>query len=301
MSDTVDIIKLEELITAAHAWQAIPDGAVIVPTNYELRSTEAFRTHRDRKRGTFSTTLVEDFANYFARNAKADKLTHAPIFIDPKEMRAVALFDWLVDDDLPGHVEHHGLCKLEALPEWASLLAQHTNTLSQSAMVDFLEDNATLITAFDDAGQGLSPSQLIGAFRSVKVTKKSEHAQQLEESKTTRSAFEEVEAGASIGTPGRLTFHLVPYTGFKSRAVLVRITTRAIDATPFFQIRIVGFEYLQHELAVEFVNLVQKSIGDFYVDAEDMPPHSDANTDGSPLIYVGKMAPLPTGFKNSNY
>jgi uncharacterized protein YfdQ (DUF2303 family) len=126
----------------------------------------------------------------------------------------------------------------------------------------------------------------------VKVTKKSEHAQQLEESKTTRSAFEEVEAGASIGTPSRLTFHVVPYTGFQSRPVVARITTRATDSAPFFQLRIVAFEYLQHELAVEFVNLVQTSIGEFYaLDDDDLPGLPDAK-DVGPLIYVGTMSPF---------
>jgi uncharacterized protein YfdQ (DUF2303 family) len=299
MSDMVEFERLETLISAAYANAHVPAGAIVLPNQCGIVSTERFRTHRDRKRGVYATTLVEDFANYFARNAVADKLGHAPIFIDPKAMRAVALFDWLVEDDLPGHVEHLGACQLEALPEWAALIARNNDTLSQASFVDFLEDFAGLITAFDDKGAGLSASQLIGAFRSVKVTRKSEHAQQLEESSTRRSAFEEIEAGASIGTPSKMQFHVVPYTGFKGRAVVVRVTVRASGDAPFFQLRIVSYEYLQHELAVEFVKLVESSIAQFYQfePGESGPPSDDS----APVIYVGTMSRLAEGFKNSTY
>jgi hypothetical protein len=50
----------------------------------------------------------------------------------------------------------------------------------------------------------------------------------------------------------------------------------------------VAFEYLQHELAVEFVNLVQSSIASFY-----------KASDGGPLIYVGTMQPNLS--KNTTY
>ncbi len=281
MTDTADNVKsLQDLITAYRSTQALPLGVTLIPDGYTLASTEEYADHRQRTRGRFETSLVEDFANYFARNTKADKLTQSPIFIDQAFMHAVAALDWLVGDDKPGHLQHTALCQPIPSPEWKALCQLNRTQVSQDTLVDFLEDLAPIVTAFDETGQGMPASQLIAAFRNAKITKQSEHAQTLDDSVVSRSALETIDANASKKTPHRLIFHVIPYAGFQSRSVNVRVVIRATpNNQPLFALHIVSFEALQYDIAAEFVNLVQRAIDDMF----------DINGGETPAIYVGRF------------
>lgn len=275
MSDSTSIKDLREIITAAIDADNLPSGVVVVPQGYQLASTEKFEPYAKRLRGAFATDLVEDFANYYVRNVEADQLTHAPIFIDTAPLNAVALLDWMVDD-LPGHLQHRAACVPQALPDWRALCQLHGRPMTQDDAVDMLEDFGGVITAYDDGGQGMALSQILGAFRCTKITKQSEHAQTLEDSLVQRSALETIDANANKRAPGRISFQVTPFEGFSTRNVLARVIIRPRDNEPVFTFRIVGFEALEHEIAKEFVNLVQTSIAQFFKDE-------------SPAIYVGRF------------
>lgn len=282
MNKTAEDFKdVNELMAAYFGSLALPDGVALVPTNYTLTSTEKFEPTRRRLRGNFTSTLVEDFSNYFARNVEADKLAHAPIFIAQDGCTAVALLDWLVEDDRPGHAEHIAVCTPLASPEWSALLTLNGRTQTQDEFVDFLEDLAPIVTAFDEKGQGMPPSAILAAFRNAKIVKQSEQAQTLEDSVVTRSAMESIDANASRRAPGRLTFHIVPYAEFTGRAVVARIVTRAgANGSPVYTLRIAQLETIKREIAAEFVDLVQKQIGAFF----------NSNDNDAPTIYVGRMS-----------
>lgn len=282
MNDSAELFKMQhDMIAAFIARQELPHGTALVPDGYKITSTEMYEPCRRRLRGRFTSTLVEDFSNYFARNVEADGLARAPIFISQDGLSAVALLDWLVDDDKPGHAEHVAACTPEATPEWAALLDINNRPQSQDEFVDFLEDLAPIVTAFDDKGQGMPPSAIVASFRNAKIVKQSEQAQTLEDSVVTRSAMESIDANASRRAPGRLTFHIVPYAEFAARPVVARIVTRAgANGAPVYTLRIAQLEQVKRELAAEFVNLVQKQIGGFFAD----------NGSDAPTIYVGRMA-----------
>jgi uncharacterized protein YfdQ (DUF2303 family) len=277
MTDRADFKDIQDMMQAFFTEAQLPAGVVVVPKDYQLASTEKFESFAKRFRGAFTTDLIEDFANYYARNVEADQLSHAPIFIDTQPLQAVALLDWMVADDRPGHLQHKAACIPQALPDWMALRRLHGQEMSQDEAVDLLEDFGGAITAYDDVGQGMAISQLIGAFRNTKITKQSEHAQSLEDARVERSALETIDANASRRAPGRLTFHIVPFEGFSTRSVLARVIIRARDNEPVFTFRIVGFETLEHDIAKEFVNLVQQAVAQFF------------SSDEAPAIYVGRF------------
>ena len=283
MTNPVDIDQLARMMDALHAAHRLPEGVVVLPEHYKLESTEVFQATRNRLRGRFSTALVEDFANYFARNAKADKLAHAPIFIAPDALHAVAVLDWMTGDDQPGHMQHCAVCVPQALPEWASLQAIHNKPLSQDQMIDLVEDMAGLVSAFDDEGHGMPPSVLVGAFRNARITKQSEHVQALEDSSVKRSAMETIDANASRRVPPKMTFHVVPFAEFSARAVTARVIMRAHNNEPAFTLRIVNYEGLQRDIALEFVALIQRAITGFF----------DGEGNDAPVVYVGGLS-FPT-------
>lgn len=275
MSDQNDMELLARLMDAMHAANALPAGAVIVPKDYRIASTEEFNEHSQRLRGHFATALIEDFANYYARNVKADKLSHAPVFIDTQPLNAFTPLDWMMGDDQPGHLQHVATCQPTPLPDWLALLHAHGEPMSQDGVVDWLEDITGAITAFDDTGEGMPLSQIVHAFRNTNITKKSEHAQTLEDTSVNRSALESIDANASRRAPAKITFAVMPYEGFSTYSVLVRVIIRSVNDQPVFTLRIVGLERIKHAIAQEFVNLTQSAIRDFFHDDEP------------PALYVG--------------
>jgi uncharacterized protein YfdQ (DUF2303 family) len=277
MTDPVDFKDLQDLMQAYFSAHAVPPGVVVVPNDYKLISTEAFQTNRNRVRGRFRTAIVEDFANYYARNAEADKLAHAPVFIGTNPMAAVAVLDWLTGDDLPGHAQHLAICQPDMLPDWRRLVNAHELKFKQDEFVDWLEDAGSLVTAHDDTGNGMTPSAIINAFRNARITRQSEHAQTLEDARIERSALETIDANASKRSPSKLLFHVVPYEGFSARAILVRVVIRANGNEPVFLLRIIGLDNVLRELASEFVNIVQSAIAQFF------------HGDDTPAIYVGQL------------
>ncbi len=277
--DPVDLEEITRLCTAWQSAQKLPDGTIILPDGWHTASLEQFLPARMRTRGRFNTALIEDFANYYARNTKADKLAHAPIFINPKALAAVAVLDWQTLDDLPGHLDHVAVCTPQATPEFERIRAMHNREHTQEEMVDLIDDMSGIVSGFDDAGQGMAASALLKAFRETKITKQSEHAQTLNDQSVSRSALESIDANASKRVPPKLTFHITPYEGFGPRALTGRIIIRAKNNEPVFWLRVADMAGIERDIAREFVNLVQKAIGDFF---------DSSNTD-APSIYVGSL------------
>lgn len=235
---------------------AVLDIAAL-PSDTKVLELEQFKPLRNRFRGTFLTSSVDDFVNYTTAKA-ADG---AECFVYPEKMTATSVLN-LGTLHAPGHADSTAMMELKATAAFDAIRMINGNATDQQQLAEWLEDWRDSITGLTSSEQQLSASQVIAAIRriTIKAGRTSEHTEgQLSAS---RSSMEQVEASSnSEPLPSFILFTCKPYMGLGDRTFALRLTLREKDDQPLLALRIIRPEQHEEEMAEEFAALLQEKFG----------------------------------------
>ncbi|WP_447956536.1 DUF2303 family protein [Vreelandella sp. EE7] len=248
------IEKIQDLVHAAQIGNPGTDvPTILVPEGYKLVSLEQYQTAPSRFRGAFSTSSIEDYANYVN-----DEDT-ARVFVDIDAMSGKAFFD-LGRADTPGHGEHTATLRLEKTAAFEACLDANGSTFAQKELAHWIEDWHHCITGIDSNGQELTAKQLANAVRKIEIKATSERSHEEGDWNTKRSGMDALDATTGDSTPDIIRFHCLPYEGLSFRTFEMRVSILADDTKPRLKLRIVGLEAAREEMAKEFKQVLENEL-----------------------------------------
>ena len=133
--------------------------------------------------------------------------------------------------------------------------------MSQKDLSDWIEDWNASLSATDDAGQTMSIVKAIAAVRTITIKASSESDHAISETRTSRSAMDQIEATSKETLPASLVFSVVPYEGLSVRDITLRVSVITSGTQPMLKLRWVGEEVQREEIAQEFKAVLQENIG----------------------------------------
>lgn len=250
------IQKIQELTHAAiigHPGTDTP--SMLVPSDFKLQSLESLMDNPSRFRGQFSTTSIEDYADYI-NNEDGSR-----VFVDIDRMRASAYFD-LGHADEPGHGEHTAVLTLEKTAPYAALLSADGTAFAQKELAHWIEDWHANIEGEDSAGASMSPNQLAAAVRRIEIKASSERAHEDNDWSASRSGLDRLDANTGDRTPAIIRYTCTPYEGLGIRTFTVRVSIIADDQKPKIKLRLIGLEAVKEEIAKEFKHVLSGQLGE---------------------------------------
>lgn len=257
--DAIEALQLGEAISQANLSVGASIGAeghgiVIVPDDFKVHDLENIQSQRRRARGTMTTSVVADFANY----ANTNRDDGAQVFVDKDRMTATAVLN-LGTVDAPGHADNLAVVALERSAAFSALLAiANGQPRKQTDVAEFLEDWAPFVTCrnSDVIGTG----QAAAAVRNITIEAAKKVTSSEQQLGTERSAFESVQASSGDNLPTTIEFLCEPpYFGLSTRTFTLRLSVLAADK-PAIVLRVVKLEEHQEGMAVEFAQLVREAL-----------------------------------------
>ena len=107
----------------------------------------------------------------------------------------------------------------------------------------------------------MSIVKAIAAVRTITIKASSESDHAVSETRTSRSAMDQIEATSKETLPASLVFSVVPYEGLSARNITLRVSVITSGAQPMLKLRWVGEEVQREEIAREFKTALQDNIG----------------------------------------
>jgi len=254
---------------AEHIRNEALDGynAIAIPVDYNIHKLEGLAPQRDRARGSYTTSLVEDFAR-FANEHKDTTRT----FVDAKAWGAAAILNWRAADGRQGHCDYMARLHVEPSPEWQALAHMHGQKFTQRGLIDFLEDWTHAIPGFSDfAGNSMTAAAAVAAIREVKVQTNKTSFNNAKDMQTERGMLESIEARDIDKWPATMGWACTPALGLQPIVASVRLSVLTSHDTPTIAARIVAFDALREHVAMNFSMLLASKL--------DVPPfagHFDA-------------------------
>jgi len=228
-----------------------------LPNDTKVLDLEQFKPLRNRFRGKFATSSVEDFVNYTV--TKAD--LGAECFVYPDDMTATAVLN-LGSINAPGHADSLAKMRLKTTAAFDALNKIDGASRTQQQLAEWLEDWRDSVQGLTSDEQSLTASKVIAAIRriTIKACSTSDHTEgQLS---ATRSSLEQVEASSnSEPLPSFILFKCTPYQGLAERTFVLRMSLRADEDKPLLSLRIIRPEQHEEEMAEEFAGLLQEKFG----------------------------------------
>lgn len=245
----IDAAGLNKLAT--HTPAIFHDGALV--------SLEKLNEGRSRFRGSYTSDSLESFAEYVKSNATAD--APAAGFVNAEQMSAKVFFN-LGDESDPGHGDWTATLQLKPTPEYAAMLAANGRKAEQRAMVEWIEDWSSNISAIQKDGSVITMAKAIAAIRKLTIKATSESTHQDKDFGARRSAIEDIEASADEGIPYALSYIVTPYTGLSQRTFTLRLSVLTGGDKPQLVLRPIGLESAIEAIADEFRKVLTSKIGD---------------------------------------
>lgn len=240
----------------------LPEGVTSLPGDHALHDLEKFAAGRRRFRGKLVTSSLADFATYVKDNSLPDRAVVGAGFVDPDKLAATVFFNLRNDDGQPGHADWSATLQLKPTAAYASLIAIEGKLLSQTALIDWLEDWHTYVGDLaNTAGEPISFAQAIAAIRKIEIKQKRETVHAAEDNRASRSALDEIEAKSTENTPRGLSFTCEPYVGLAQRVLSVRINISTTSEEPRLILRIVGRDEIPEQIAQDFKRVLAEQIG----------------------------------------
>ena len=229
---------------------ALPEGLKVV-------DLEKYQIGRSRFRGVLSTNSLVDFSAYVKERAAEG----ARGFIDQDEMACTLIFN-LGNDGAPGHADDRAVLRLKPSAGYKAVQTVPGRTMSQKELSDWIEDWNASLSATDDAGQQMSIVKAIAAVRTITIKASSESDHAVSETRTSRSAMDQIEATSKETLPAALVFSVVPYEGLSMRNITLRVSVITSGAQPMLKLRWVAEEVQREEIAQEFKSVLDVQIGE---------------------------------------
>lgn len=228
----------------------------ILPEGFKLHSTEKFNAQRDRYRGRYETRSIPSYVQYIEfRNNGEDE--NVQTYIDTTRGLSAQTFLNLGDIIDPGHGDDTAILNLEKKAEFARAEGLNGNRLRQQQLIDFVDDWAEFLEAYNDEGE-IDLEKAIRALRKVKITRGSELDSQVRDFGHQVSALEKLEAtGVDENLPHYFILKTECFHGLNERTVKLSLRISANnDDAPGFVLRIAGEEALIEALAEEFKDIL---------------------------------------------
>lgn len=255
---------LSNEVAASNALNAQTKGLPLLatPKNFDLKSIEHLQETRQRFRGLFSTASIDDFLNYSTNQ----ELDNTSIFIDADNLKAEAIFD-LGDTELPLHCDHRATYQPRKTAAYMAIHRIRNERLSQKDLTDFIEDwldEAIPVVVLPNGNhEPLRASQAINSIRTIKIEERSSQTHTEGNFSASRSAMDEIEASSNVDVlPDFLVFNIVPYEGFLSRPIHLKVNLLTGGDKPYFGLRWVGEEAQKEAISNELVETLQQGLPD---------------------------------------
>ncbi len=230
---------------------------------YSVMDLEGFQDGRNRARGILYTPSFEDFKSYVLASSPLQHDNEfvipnaAPVFVDHKNMCAVALLNYYQQKYAQGHCDHKAILQLEPTVVWKKLQNIKDRKLSQRDFAVFLEDWVSVLEITDADGNVIGGAQALAAVRNMQIGASVKVDAAVGNLSESRSRFEQVEARSNdAATPAYFKIHDPAYVGLDSRLIVLRILINTSDEKPVFALQIVQEELILDEIVKEFKGAV---------------------------------------------
>ena len=254
-SEAIQLITDTALVAAGKALLTHTPTAIL-PEGAKVVDLEKYQAGRSRFRGVLSTNSLVDFSAYVTERAIED----AHGFINQDDMACTLIFN-LGTDAVPGHADDRAVLRLKPSAGYKAAQEIPGRVMSQKDLSDWIEDWNTSLTTTDEAGQPMSIVKAIAAVRTITIKASSESDHAVSETRTSRSAMDQIEATSKETLPASLVFSVVPYEGLSVRNITLRVSVITSGAQPVLKLRWVGEEVQREEIAQEFKSVLDAQIG----------------------------------------
>jgi uncharacterized protein YfdQ (DUF2303 family) len=260
---SMDSSAIQKIIDLGQERNRIEVGAIpaaIISQNSKVESLEHLLENPIHHKVKFITSVFDDFVGYCKENCNVDQ--HSTIYIDQKAMCARAIFDHgYAADPQWGH--HNANLILDKTPEFAALLANNNQLLSQQDFVDFLIDWEKFVKLTAEENAELPFQDAINRIRKLTVTSLSKAESEVGNFSANKSALESVEVSAgSTKPPAALLWSGVPYEGFSSRPFTAEIRAVVKGDSISLRYRIIQLESSINDIANEFRDHIKQALAE---------------------------------------
>ena len=254
--EAIQLITDTALLAAGKTLSTYSPTAVL-PEGVKVVDLEKYQVGRSRFRGVFSTSSLVDFSSYVTERA----IDGARGFIDQDEMTCTLIFN-LGTNVAPGHADDRAVLRLKPSAGYKAAQSIPGGALSQKDLSDWIEDWNALLSATDEARQTMSIVKAIAAVRTITIKASSESDHAVSETRTSRSAMDQIEATSKETLPASLVFSVVPYEGLSVRNITLRVSVMTSGPQPMLKLRWIGEEVQREEIAQEFKSVLDTHIKD---------------------------------------
>lgn len=225
-------------------------GLQAVHEKFNVLDLEQYQSGRNRARGTFLTPSFDDLKSYMDA---PHVVQPAPVFVDHKNVKAVAVLNYVDSDHEQGHCDHTATLKLEPTVVWEKLNQLKDTKLDQKRFATFLEDWASVLSAVDADDKEISIKDAIVAVRNMKVDINTSSEAEVENTREVRTAYADIAAKAKKGQlPAKFKILDTAYVGLDEKEIELRLIVNGGSGEPVFAIQIVKEELLRNEIIQEF-------------------------------------------------
>ena len=231
------------------ALQLVRGDLAAINQDYKILDLEKYQDGRNLARGVLNTPSLEDFKSYVLDAQFGD----APVFVDHKNVSAIAVLNYSEDLYAQGHCDHLAILKLESTVVWSKLNSLKDRKLSQRDFAVFIEDWVSVLEITDADGNVIGGGQALSAIRNMKIDASVTVDNSVGNLSESRSRFEQVEARSKDEfTPAYFKIRDSAYLGLDERLIVLRLIINTNDEKPVFSMQIVKEELLCNEIVQEF-------------------------------------------------
>lgn len=253
--DGAAISQIQNMAVSALSLTAVNQSlcpAVVLPSDFNVKSLEHLQEGRYRFRGAMDTTSISDFVKYSMQHGIEEGVS---CFIDADEMAAKTIFNIGTIGD-PGHADNTAMVSLKKTAPFASLLNVNGRKSGQKELAEWLEDWRDNLMAFDAEGNVIDIKQAINAVRKITIEASRSADHEDSDFGAKRSVMESVEAKSRDVMPAAFQFTCTPYDELSERAIKLRYSVLTGGDVPVLVLRIVQLEKLEEQIAQEFRDLL---------------------------------------------
>lgn len=240
------------------------DNGIAYNGNIELNKIDKFLNARTRQYGTFETSDLPSFADFVEEYGTVGDTS---VFIDKDAMKCVAVLNFGDDKQPMGHCDFRAVLTSVPTKVCQKITDLHNyGRVGQKEFAVFLEDWASVIVAYEENGQQIPIKRAIAVIRDMKIDEMAESTSQVANFRESRSRLESVAVKSQAGVlPAYFEIKDRLYqTLTEPKTVKLRLAISTANGKPEFTLSIVGYELLSDELANDFLNVVEKGLGDDY-------------------------------------
>lgn len=243
------ISALNESI-AGHIADETTGQALYLPPGATLATAEKFALAPRFHRHHYETERLGDFIEYTRQAAALATGGEPTVYVRAAGNGARALFDH-GSPDTPAWGHHDAVLSLRETPAWAAAQKMARGINDQRAVIDWLEDWPSHLTAHSPDGEDIPLARAISTLRRVSLEAKASATTEEGDFARQRTEMERIEArGADEAMPAYFVLHSPIYVGTNTLDIVLRLSVRATDKSPGLALRVVGQETLAEATAI---------------------------------------------------